>query len=187
MSDRINPATAWGHREQSWSKALTNAVSALSAVGRLLIAIIFVRAGINQLGALAGTAATMAGHGIPYPDILVWGAITVELGAGLLLILGLFTRWAALVLFLYTLTLALIFHAYWTATGGAARTESASFYGHLAMMGGMLYVTAFGAGWYSLDALFGLWRPAAAEPYSGAGEPRYDRADHRTRPRREAA
>jgi putative oxidoreductase len=63
---------------------LTNAVSALSAVGRLLIAIIFVRAGINQLGALAGTAATMAGHGIPYPDILVWGAITVELGAGLL-------------------------------------------------------------------------------------------------------
>jgi hypothetical protein len=51
----------------------------------------------------------------------------------------------------------------------------------------MLYVTAFVAGRYSLDALFGLWRPAAAEPYGGAREPRYDRADHLRPPRREAA
>jgi len=64
--------------------------------------------------------------------------------------------------------------------------ENASFYGHLAMMGGMLYVTAFGAGCYSLDALFGLWRPVAAEPNSDARELRYDRADQ-TPPRREAA
>jgi putative oxidoreductase len=166
---------------------MTNAVSALSALGRLLIAVIFVRAGINKLGSIAATSATMAGHGIPYPDILVWGAIAVEIGGGLLLILGLFTRSAALALFFYTLALALIFHAYWTATGGAVRTESASFYGHLAMMGGMLYVAAFGAGQYSLDALFGLWRPAAAEPYSSARELRYNRADHRSPPRREAA
>ncbi len=62
--------------------------------------------------------------------------------------------------------------------------DSAFFYGHLAMMGGMLYVTAFGAGRYSLDALFGLWRPAAAEPY--VRELRYDRAEQGP-PRREAA
>jgi putative oxidoreductase len=166
---------------------MTNAVSSLSALGRLLIAAIFVRAGLNKLGSIAATSATMAGHGIPYPDILVWGAVVVEIGGGLLLISGLFTRWAALVLFFYTLTLALIFHAYWTATGAAARTDSAFFYGHLAMMGGMLYVTAFGAGRYSLDALFGLWRPAAAEPYTGARELRYDRADDRRQARREAA
>jgi putative oxidoreductase len=166
---------------------MTNAVSSLSALGRLLVALIFVRAGINKLGAIAATSATMGTHGIPYPDILVWGAVVVEIGGGLLLILGLFTRWAALALFFYTLALALIFHAYWTATGAAVRTESASFYGHLAMMGGMLYVTAFGAGRYSLDALFGLWRPAAGEPYSGARELRYSRAEHQRPPRREAA
>ncbi len=166
---------------------MTNAVSAVSALGRLLIAVIFVRAGINKLGSIAATAATMAGHGIPYPDILVWGAVIVEIGGGLLLILGLFTRWAALVLFFYTLALALIFHAYWTATGGAVRAESASFYGHLAMMGGMLYVTAFGAGRYSLDALVGLWSPAAAEPYSDVRELHYDRAGHRRPSGRAAA
>jgi putative oxidoreductase len=166
---------------------MTNAVSSLSALGRLLIAVIFVRAGLNKLSSIAATSATMAGHGIPYPDILVWGAIVVELGGGLLLVLGLFARWAALVLFFYTFALALIFHAYWTATGGAVRTESASFYGHLAMMGGMLYVTAFGAGLYSLDALFGWWKPAAAEPSSTAPEVRYNRADDRRQERREAA
>jgi putative oxidoreductase len=164
---------------------MSNAVSALSALGRLLIAAIFVRAGINKLGSIAATAATMAGHGIPYPDILVWGAVVVELGGGLLLIVGLFTRWAALGLFFYTLALALIFHAYWTATGAAVRTESASFYGHLAMMGGMIYVTAFGAGLYSLDAIFGIWRPTAA-PYDADRELRHRSSDRRPS-RREAA
>src|SRR5437588_12982040 len=118
---------------------MSNAASSLFVLGRFLIAVIFVRAGINKLGSIAATSATMAGHGIPYPDVLS-GAVVVEIGGGLLLILGLFTRWAALVLFFYTLALALIFHAYWTATGGAVRTESNSFYGHLfyghlAMMG----------------------------------------------------
>lgn len=92
-----------------------------------------------------------------------------------------------MVLFFYTLALALIFHAYWMATGAAVRTESASFYGHLAMMGGMLYVRAFGAGQYSLDALFGLWTPPAIGPYRVAPELRYDRPGHRSPPRREAA
>jgi putative oxidoreductase len=56
--------------------------SSLSALGRLLIALIFIRAGINKLGAIAATSATMGTHGIPYPDILVWGAVVVEIGGG---------------------------------------------------------------------------------------------------------
>ena len=169
-----------------WSNAMMNAGPFLSALGRLLIAAIFIRAGINQFGSPAATSATMANHGIPYPDILVWGAIIVELGGGLLLILGLFTRWAAIVLFFYTLTLALLFHAYWKATGAAARTETASFYQHLAMMGGMLYVTAFGAGRFSLDALLGR-TPAAVEPDAGAGLRQSRSEDRRGAPHREAA
>ena len=55
----------------------------------------------------------MRSHGIPHPDILVWGAVLVELGGGLMLMAGFYTRWAALALFFYTMALALIFHAYW--------------------------------------------------------------------------
>ena len=46
-------------------------VSSISAIGRLLIALIFIRAGINKLGSTAATIATMRNHGIPYSDILV--------------------------------------------------------------------------------------------------------------------
>ena len=70
----------------------------------------------------------------------------MELGVGLLLMVGLFARCAALALFFYTLALALIFHAYWAAPAAQARMQASFFFGHLSMMGGMLMVVAFGAG-----------------------------------------
>jgi putative oxidoreductase len=137
-------------------------VSSISALGRLLIALIFIRAGINKLGSLAAIAATMRNHGIPYPDILVWGVIALELGGGLMLVAGLYARWVALALFCYTFCLTLIFHHYWTVSDPtAARTEASSFFGHLSMMGGLLLVVAFGAGAYSVDAL--MARPSSGE------------------------
>jgi putative oxidoreductase len=84
---------------------------------------------------------------------LVFGAIALELGGGLLLMAGLFTRWAALGLFFYTLTLALIFHAYWAAPDAQANVQAAFFFGHLSMMGGMLVLAGVGPGAYSLDEL----------------------------------
>ena len=112
------------------STAMSTEVSTVSALGRLLIALIFIRAGINKLGSIAATVATMRNHGIPYPDILVWGAIALELGGGLMLVTGLYARWVALALFFYTITLALIFHAYWTVSDpAAARTDASFFFG----------------------------------------------------------
>ena len=141
--------------------AMNTEVSSVSALGRLLIALIFIRAGINKLGSIAATAATMRNHGIPYPDILIWGAIALELGVGLMLVAGLYARWVALALFFYTFSLALIFHPYWTVSDPAeARTQASSFFGHLSMMGGMLFVVAFGAGAYSVDAL--ITQPSTA-------------------------
>jgi putative oxidoreductase len=128
--------------------------AAISALGRLLLGLIFVHGGINKIGAIGATVGVMTAHGIPAADILVYGAIAMEVGVGALLIAGLFTRWAALALFFYTLLLALLFHAYWSdADAAAARTDSALFFGHLSMMGGMLYVFAFGPGPFSLDAM----------------------------------
>ena len=99
----------------------------------------------------------MAKAGIPLANILVFGAILLELGVGLLLMVGLFARCAALALFFYTLTLALIFHAYWAAPAAQARLQASFFFGHLSMMGGMLMVVAFGAGAFSLDAVMRRW------------------------------
>ena len=125
----------------------------IAVIGRVLLALIFVRAGIGKLGAIDATAAQMAKAGIPLSDLLVYGAIAMELGGGLLLMAGLFARWVAAALFFYTLTLALIFHPYWTVPEAQERLQASIFFGHLSMMGGMLMVVALGAGGWSLDAL----------------------------------
>jgi putative oxidoreductase len=128
----------------------------IALLARILLAILFVQGGYNKLfGGTAGTVANMASHGIPYPGVLVWGAVVVELGIGLCLMAGLLARWAALVLAAYTLALGLIFHAYWLAPAAEARFERIIFFNHLSVMGGMLAIVAFGAGCYSLDALSG--------------------------------
>ena len=131
-----------------------NAPANLAAVlGRILIALIFILGGIGKIGAPDHTVSEMASHGIPLPNILVWGVVALELGGGLLLIAGLFARWIALALFFYTLLLAVMFHAYWAVPAAQERVQHAAFYEHLAMMGGMLFVVAFGAGAYSVDEL----------------------------------
>ncbi len=131
----------------------------LPAIGRVLLALIFVLAGISKLGAIAATSAHMASAGIPYANDLVWGAVALELGGGILLIVGFLTRLVAAAFFFYLLALAVIFHAYWTMTGAAAHAQHGDFFQHLAMMGGMLYVLAFGAGPYSIDALIRQRQP----------------------------
>ena len=131
--------------------ALTNFIA---LVARILLAVLFVQGGYNKLvGGTAGTVAYMTSHGIPFPNILVWGAVVVELAVGLCLMAGLFARWAALILAVYTLALGLIFHAYWLAPAAELRAQQTSSFSHLAIIGGMLCVVAFGPGGYSLDAL----------------------------------
>jgi putative oxidoreductase len=132
---------------------MNDLASPLPALGRILLALIFVRAGINQLGAIAATSVYMASHGIPYAHVLVWGAVVLELVGGLMLMAGLWAHVVAFLLFFYVLALALIFHAYWAMSGAEAHAEQNNFFEHLAIMGGMLYVVAFGAGPYSIDAL----------------------------------
>jgi putative oxidoreductase len=144
-------------------------MSAVAALGRILLALIFVRAGIGKLGAVAAATANMTNHGIPLPDVLVYGVIALELGGGLMLMAGLFTRWVAAAFFFYTMTLAFLFHGYWNvADAAASRTDASFFFGHLSMMGGMLGFVAFGAGAFSIDALLGRWTayPSGAAAHS---------------------
>lgn len=135
----------------------------LAVIGRILLVLIFVLAGIGKLGDIGRTTATMASHGIPYPNVLVWGVVALEIGGGLMLMAGFLARLLAAAFVLYTLALAVIFHPYWTFAGEAARTQHGFFYGHLSIMGGMLLIVVFGAGPCSLDAL--IWR---RQPGGGA-------------------
>src|SRR5215469_4616361 len=99
------------------------ASGAVALVGRVLLALIFVLAGYRKIWTTAATATYMASHGIPLAGILVYGVIVLELIGGLMLMFGLYARLVAAALFLYTLALALIFHAYWAAPAAEARIQ----------------------------------------------------------------
>ena len=86
----------------------TNAAFALG--GRFLLAILFILSGLSKLGAAAGTQAYIASAGIPLPVVAYVVAVVVELGGGLMLLVGYRTRTAALALALFTLVAAAFFH-----------------------------------------------------------------------------
>lgn len=135
-------------------------------VARVLLALIFVLSGLNKITHLSGTAGFMARAGIP-PDLLypaLYLSIAVELGCGLLVMIGLWARWAALIIFLFMIPVTLLFHVagYFHAIqqhqAMAAVTQQIMYLKNMAIMGGLLLLAVMGPGGLSIDG-----RRSAAE------------------------
>lgn len=124
----------------------------LSLAARLLLAALFIPAGISKIGGFAGTAGYIGSVGLPFPELGAVIAIVVEVGAGIALLLGLGTRWAALALALFTLVASFFFHAYWALPAEQQMMQQLMFMKNIAVTGGLLALAAFGAGAWSLDA-----------------------------------
>jgi len=118
--------------------------------GRLLLALIFVISGYNKLVGFDGTVGYIASKGLPLPQLVAAAAIAIELIGGILLVIGWQTRWAATAIFLFLIPTTLIFHPFWAVMTGK-QMETIQFMKNLSIMGGMLYVMAFGAGPLSVD------------------------------------
>jgi putative oxidoreductase len=120
-------------------------------VGRILLAQIFIVSGWGKVTGFAGTAAYMAGKGMPLAEFFAVGAILLELGGGIALILGWQARWAALAILVFTVPATLIFHNFWSVDAAQAQGQMIHFMKNLCIMGAALYVMAFGAGPLSVD------------------------------------
>lgn len=119
--------------------------SILILAARLLMAWIFISAGFSKTGAgYAGTAGYMESVGLP--GALLPVVILLEIGGGLALVLGFQARLAALALAIFSIVSAFIFHT------AADPMQQIMFMKNLAMAGGLLAFTVFGAGRLSLDA-----------------------------------
>ena len=130
----------------------------VALLGRILLGLIFVMSGFGKIAGFAGTAAYIASRGLPLPEVLAALTIVVELGGGLMLLVGLFSRWAGLGLALFSILTALIFHNYWNADTAAHMSQYINFWKNISIAGGMLLVTAFGPGSISIEGR----RPATA-------------------------
>lgn len=123
----------------------------LALLGRILLALMFIPAGVGKLTGFAGSVAYAASAGMPMPQVAVALGLLVELFGGLALLLGWHTRWAALALALFTLVASLVFHNFWALPADQATMQQLLFTKNLAVIGGLLGFAAFGAGALSVD------------------------------------
>ncbi|MBV9748962.1 MAG: DoxX family protein [Acetobacteraceae bacterium] len=125
----------------------TNANAAL-LLGRVLASAIFILGGYGKLMAAAATQAGFANIGVPMPHVAYPVSVAIELGGGLLLLLGLQTRFIALVLAAWCIATAALAH-----TNFAVREQEINFLKNVCMCGGFLAFWVAGPGTFSLDAL----------------------------------
>ena len=112
--------------------------------GRILIALIFVLAGLNKIGAIEGTQGYMEAMGVP--GILIYPTILFEVGAGLAIMIGYQTRIVALALAGFCIVSAVIFH-----NNLGDQMQFVLFMKNFAMAGGFLFLARDGAGQLSFD------------------------------------
>lgn len=124
---------------------ITHLKNPLDLAGRVLLAAIFLIAGLQKVGGYDGTAAYMASVGVP--GALLPAVIALEIGGALAIIAGFQTRLVAILLAGFSGVAALLFHADF-----ADPMQSILFLKNLSIAGGLLALAANGAGAWSIDA-----------------------------------
>jgi len=120
-------------------------------IARILLAALFIWSGFGKLTGFEGLASGIAAKGLPMPTVLAALTVAMELGGGILLLIGLRTRWIALLFVLFLLVITPMYHDFWNAAAGAIMSQKINFMKNVAIAGGMLMVFAFGPGRYSVD------------------------------------
>ncbi len=123
---------------------MSNAI--LSLIGRILLAAVFIPAGLQKFGAIEGTAGYITSVGLPAGSALAWLAAIFEVVAGIAVLVGFQTKWASLALAAFCLFTGFVFH------GGADQMQQIMMFKNIGLAGGFLTLAAAGAGAYSVDA-----------------------------------
>ncbi len=118
--------------------------------GRILLGLLFLVSGVGKIAGFDGTVGYISAQHLPLPALAAALTIGVELGGGIALVTGLWTRQAALVLAAFTLLTAFVFHAFWSAPDAAKAMQQIQFLKNLSIAGGLFVLAAFGPGRISL-------------------------------------
>lgn len=129
----------------------TNTQNTAALIGRILLVVMFLTSGFGKVTGFEGTVGYISSKHLPMPQVAAIIAILCELGAGILVLIGFKTRWAAIVLAIFTVAAGFLFHDYWNADAAMKQMQQINFWKNISIAGGFLMVFAFGPGRYSVD------------------------------------
>ncbi len=122
-------------------------------VARVILGGLFLMSGAEKLMGIDQFAASLVKDGIPeqFAPALAWLGAGVETIGGLLIMLGLATSWASVLLIAFTIVAAFIAHRFWQAPPDMRMSQTAHFEKNMMIAAAfaLLYVT--GGGPYSID------------------------------------
>jgi putative oxidoreductase len=127
--------------------AVSNDYRFLPIIGRMMIGLPFLMSGLGKLAAYSATVAYISAMGLPAAPLAFVAAALVEVGGGLFLLTGYRVRLASLVMAVFCVVTALFFHRNF-----GDQNQMIHFLKNVMMAGGLLQITYFGAGAFSLDA-----------------------------------
>lgn len=117
---------------------------------RLLIAPLFIIAGVRKMLAWDATVKYMSMH-LPAADVLIYAVVILEVGGGIMLAAGWRTRQLAILLAVFTLAAGLLFHQFWAAPVAQYAGQLNNFLKNVAIAGGLLMLVLHGGGSLSVD------------------------------------
>ena len=124
----------------------------LILVGRILLAWLFVGTAFATITNFAGSLSYFTSLKLPGPALFTWLALVLELLMCAGLILGVATRWAAILVFAFVVVATAIAHRYWEYPAGPQQIgQYNNFLKNISIMGGALTIFVTGAGRFSVD------------------------------------
>jgi putative oxidoreductase len=124
-------------------------------VARLCFAALFLPSGIRKITGVNEFVQSLAQRGVPAPTVLGWIGAVAEFVGPILLAIGLKTRAAALLMAVFTLIATAIAHRFWEYPDAQRVAQQSNFLKNLCIFGGLLVLSARGAGPFSIDAMLG--------------------------------
>jgi putative oxidoreductase len=122
-------------------------------LARACLSAVFLWSGVTKLLDPVDGLAELAELHLPAPRVLLNATILCQLGAGSLVLLGYWTRPAALALLAFTIAATLMAHRATGLSGRARLQQITTSLEHLAIVGGFLFLVIYGPGTLSLDAV----------------------------------
>lgn len=131
----------------------TSTTDIVLLIARILLGWLFLASGWGKLMNIAGFTGYLTNLKVPAPALMAWIGAPVEFLVGITLILGIATRYAALLGVVFVIVATALAHRYWEYPPAQVVAQYNNFLKNLAIVGGLLTVFVSGGGRLSLDSM----------------------------------